>query len=124
MGRYLNLALSRTQLPIHNGLLNTNSLKENHLESEDLNQTSSTKETNLTKKVDALLNRLSQHGIRICIDKVTGEVCLIFRDDVERVQQADCAAFVSLDEVPEDERQEIIKTLEYYESLSHYSRRP
>lgn len=117
MGRYLNLALSRTGLPIDNGLLNINSLKENHLTTESIEQTSSTKETNLTKEVDPLQNRLSRHGIRLCIDKATSAVCLIFRDDVERVLQANCATFVGLDEVPEGERQEIIDTLTYYESI-------
>jgi hypothetical protein len=70
------------------------------------------------KSPDAgLQNRLQKDGIHLAIDKETGEGCLIFRDDVERVQQAGCATFVSLDRVPEDERQEVIRTVQYYEGL-------
>jgi hypothetical protein len=50
VGRYLNLAKNNTDTHGHNGLLNTNYLKENHLPVETLKQTTSTKETNLTKE--------------------------------------------------------------------------
>jgi len=110
MGRYLEKA--RQQLPFsqEDNALNTKTI--NNLDNPERD---TAKEANLAKEVSDLQDRLTRHGIHICLDRATGQACVVFSQDLENVRSVSTVIHpVALTPM---QRREIEDSLEYFENL-------